>query len=306
MIDPKLVTFLTLCKVKSFTKASELLYVTQPSVTHHIKTLEKYYNVKLLTSTNKNFALTKEGELLYTYALNLASFDAEFERIMADASKNVKRLLFSATPATSKAYLLPILSNFKEAHQDLICTININFFDTICEDILHGKIDFAIVDNTFPKKRFNAISLLKTKLIMAVGKNHPLAQIKKINFEKMLKENFILDLVGTGKRDFLTSNLKLKNHDITEFENIIEINDPNLTISMVKKGLGASVFYEAEIEDEIKNGSLIPIEITDIKDSIEFNLIYSKYHFDEENVKKIATEFQKIYRECNYLKYMSS
>jgi DNA-binding transcriptional LysR family regulator len=46
MIDTKLITFMKLCETKSYTKTAETLYITQPSVTHHIKALEKNYNIK--------------------------------------------------------------------------------------------------------------------------------------------------------------------------------------------------------------------------------------------------------------------
>ena len=54
MIDPKFLTFLSLCETRNYTKTAELLYVTQPSVTNHIKTLEKLYDIKLFTSNFKS------------------------------------------------------------------------------------------------------------------------------------------------------------------------------------------------------------------------------------------------------------
>ena len=53
MLDTRLVTFLTLCQTKSFTKTAEKLHITQPAVSHHIKYLEGYYHTKLYTYTNR-------------------------------------------------------------------------------------------------------------------------------------------------------------------------------------------------------------------------------------------------------------
>ena len=64
MIDTKLLTFIKLCETKSFTKTAEQLYITQPSVTNHIKTLEKNHSIKLFVPNDKNFELTEQGKIL--------------------------------------------------------------------------------------------------------------------------------------------------------------------------------------------------------------------------------------------------
>ena len=87
---------------------------------------------------------------------------------------------------------------------------------------------------------------------------------------------------------------------------MIEINCPKTIIEMVIEGGFASFFYESEIQEEIKSGKLIPIEIIEIKNSIDFYLIYYKNHLSSKKINSIAEEFIKLYNEFNYLKYTSS
>ena len=110
MIDPKFLTFLSLCETRNYTKTAELLYVTQPSVTNHIKTLEKLYDIKLFTSNTKNFKLTPEGELLYKYVLQLKAMDAQFERMLSATGNQKEYLTFSVTKNINNGFLKYLLS----------------------------------------------------------------------------------------------------------------------------------------------------------------------------------------------------
>ena len=71
MIDLKLKTFLEVARLKNFTKAADILCITQPAVSQHIKSLEDFYGVKLLKKTGREMQLTEEGRILYHNVLKL-------------------------------------------------------------------------------------------------------------------------------------------------------------------------------------------------------------------------------------------
>ena len=306
MIDPKFLTFLSLCETRNYTKTAELLYVTQPSVTNHIKTLEKLYDIKLFTSNTKNFKLTPEGELLYKYVLQLKAMDAQFERMLSATGNQKEYLTFSVTKNINNGFLKYLLSRWTKENPNLNYSLLIKEYEDILEDLNQGLIDFAIIDNRFTKKNFHSVQLHNTNMVLAVNKKHPLAKMKKVSFDILAKENIILDVKGTGKRDFLESELKLHNRNIKELANLIEINCPKTTIDMVISGGFASVFYKSEIQDEIKSGKLIPIEIAEVTNYVDFCLIYNKNHLSSKIIDNIADNFKKLYNEINYLKYTSS
>ena len=306
MIDSKFLTFLSLCETRNYTKTAELLYVTQPSVTNHIKSLEKIYNIKLFTSNTKNFKLTPEGELLYKYVLQLKALDAQFDRILAATESKKDQITFSVTKNIVNGYLKYVLSNWSKNNKDINYCLNVKEYEEILEELNQGLIDFAIIDNRFNKKNYQVIQLHKTSLVLAVNKKHPLAKFSKVSFDQLTKERIVLDIKGTGKRDFLESELKLHNRSIKDLTNLIEINCPKTICDLVKTSEFVSVFYRSEIEDEIKSGKLIPIEIVEVNNFIDFSLIFNKNHLSTKFIEKIAQDFSKLYNEVNYLKYTSS
>lgn len=74
MMDSKLTTFINVAKLKSYTRAAELLNLTQPAVTQHIKQLEEYNELKLIKKKGRQISLTEEGELLFK---NAKEFEAK-------------------------------------------------------------------------------------------------------------------------------------------------------------------------------------------------------------------------------------
>ena len=306
MIDPKFLTFLSLCETRNYTKTAELLYVTQPSVTNHIKSLEKNYNVKLFTSNTKNFQLTPEGKLLYNYVIQLKAADAQFERMLSAVVNEKEHFTFSVTKNINNSFLKYILAKWTQDNDNLSYCLNVKEAEEIFNELNQGIIDFAIIDNRFGIKNYHVIQLQKTKLILAVNKKHPLAKHKKISFDLLANEKVILDICGTGKRDFLENELKIHNRTIKELTGLIEINCPKTIVDMVVLGGFASFFYESEIADEIKSGKLVPIEINEVINNVDFCLIYNKNNLTGKNIEKIGQDFIKYYNEINYLKYTSS
>ena len=306
MIDVRFITFISLCETRNYTKTAELLYVTQPTVTHHIKSIEKSYDIKLFTSNHKNFQLTPEGELLYKYVLQLQSFDAQFERILHASEKEKEVVTFAATAASNNGFLKYILSSWTSSRKDLLYQFNISTYSQITESLRVGLIDFAIIDNNYSKRTYNAISLLNTRLVLGVNKKHPLAKKKSVCSDDLINTRLILDVNGNNKRDFFDNELKQKNRNVKDLKNVLEINCPKTTLEMVLKGDCASVFYVSEIENEIKSGKIVPIDIVESNNNVEFSLIYNKNHLSCKLIEKIAEEFVKIYKEINYLQYTSS
>ena len=113
MIDTRLVTFITLMEEKSYTNAAKKLYITQPAVTHHIKSLEHEYEITLF-SNSKSFELTPAGKILLDYAKNV---QIEAERLKNNLTKKDSNTLSIGLTAMVSDVL--VNTNFFEALKKL-------------------------------------------------------------------------------------------------------------------------------------------------------------------------------------------
>lgn len=116
MIDPKLITFINVAKLKSYTRAAELLNLTQPAVTQHIKMLEEYYGVKLIGRRGRQIFLTDAGEMLLKYAKELEANSLIFGRVLTNKASAVKRYNIGATLTIGEFVLPRLLGEYRRTH----------------------------------------------------------------------------------------------------------------------------------------------------------------------------------------------
>ena len=96
MDDPRLLTLLTLVKVKNYTRTAERLFITQPAVTHHIKSLENQYDIQIFTNS-RTFELSKQGAILVEYARRMINQARVLESAIADSLLLKKTLNLAIT-----------------------------------------------------------------------------------------------------------------------------------------------------------------------------------------------------------------
>ena len=104
-MDPKLLTFLTLCRTMNYRRAADELHLTQPAVTKQIQALEAQYGVKLFSYDERKLRKTAQGEILERYAIELQYNDAELTRLLAEKPKTLLRI--GATKSIGDYILIP-------------------------------------------------------------------------------------------------------------------------------------------------------------------------------------------------------
>lgn len=93
MLDNKTETLIAVAEQKNFTKAAEVLSLTQPAVSHQISQLEHSLRRKAVQPRKGELTLTQEGEIAVRYARMLTSMDQKMQMEIADSKRNIKKLL---------------------------------------------------------------------------------------------------------------------------------------------------------------------------------------------------------------------
>jgi DNA-binding transcriptional LysR family regulator len=285
--------FDTVTKAKSFSKAASLLYLSQPAVSKHIKSMEEYYGIKLFERTNQGVTLTSAGQTVYDYCKKILNVHDELESEI-DKHLDIKNLnLTIGASVTPGEYLLPCtVWTFKDKHPQINIKLKINDTNKIVEKVLKDEVDIGIVEGNIPPK-----SNLKTEKIM----------YDKLKFiappDKYKKDTFTLDELkemplvllhedfGIRQKfnQFLAEN-NLKSEDlniITEMGSITSIK------SAVEAGLGISVVSHSSIKREAYQGTIKKINIKNkFEDKLKIKIKLA--HQDRKDPPKIITRFIKF------------
>lgn len=267
MIDSRIETFLTLCKVMNYRKTAELLNMTQPAVTQQIHFLEEQYGCKLFHYDKRTLTMTKEAELLRKYAENVLYQEKKLKSELT--MHEGIHLSIGATKTIGEYVIANHISGFLSDPKNSMNVIVENT-DTLLSALSAGDIDFALVEGYFDRSKYASRLYRKEPFVGLCGKYHPFAG-HTVSFDQIWKENLILREAGSGTRDILEQLLTEKNRSLTEFQRITTINNFGLITKLLETNNCITFAYRAVGEN---NDALAEFHVKGWNISREFNYVY--------------------------------
>ncbi len=276
MIDTRLITFLTIADTGSFTKAAELLNLTQPAVSQQVKYLEVYYDVKLIRKIGRNIKMTEEGILLCEYIRKMQAMERSMKNHIHNQSSLVKRYKLGATK-TIGSYVAPdLLGGYKKLFSSTEVIMEVaNTKDTF-RKLLNREIDLALVEGPFDKTKYEHVLLQEDELVAAFSCHHPLCVKEEVSLQDVLKEHLIFREQGSGTREIMENYLLSKGYGAEDWHVFMEIGDITAIKSLIRWNLGYSFISKAAVQTEVAEGSIHIVPIKDFYIKRGFYFVWGK------------------------------
>ncbi|MEK4385484.1 LysR family transcriptional regulator [Solibacillus sp. FSL W7-1464] len=254
-------SFIAVAEEGSFRAAAEKLYISQPSITVHMKLLEEHLQVQLFHREHTKVKISVIGEKYYPIAKNLvAQIEASTNEIHLESLNPVVPLIVSVSPALLYTNLLEQIHNFIELHPQF--NVEIVMEDQVqLENAIRGqRIDVALGLHKFTYKEFHSERIDRSPLRLVYSSKLKLAE-KQLDLQ--LKELFDEHQLYVGYLNEHTPVVEwLKNeYDIKKFN---KINDVIFAIKLIKEGLGIGLLPESLIAEEIEADLLRVVDIGSI------------------------------------------
>ena len=280
-MDIKLETFVAVAEIKSFTKASEILNITQPAVSQHIKFLEDYYGVAFIKKSGKIIKLTEEGKILYKYAKELNKIYINLEQEFRNKD-SINKIYHVGASMTIGGYILPyILADYKNCYKNIDILLQVNNTEEIIQKLLNRKIDLALIEGNFDKEKFKYTKYKTDELVLAVSYLHEFAKHKSINVEDILKGKLILREKGSGTREIFENKISELGYDLKDFKPYMELGSISAIKSLIEANLGYSILSKETVKKEVALGKIKIVPIKGLKIFRDFNFIYLKESNEE-------------------------
>lgn len=274
MEDHKLKVFCTVAETKSFSKASEIIHLTQPAVSLQIQALEELYETKLFDRSSSSVKLTKTGETLYKYAKQILSLYSDAEKIIGDMTGLVKGSISVGASTTIGNHLLPIIvSEFKKTRPKIKLHMRVGNTKRIIELLNSGNIDFGIVEGEIAKQKIKNEVLLSDELCVIVPAYHMWAKKKDISIFELPKEPFILREEGSGTRQVIEKYLADHGITVQSMKIALILGSTEAIKEAVENGLGVSIVSKWAARKETRYGTLKLLSIKEEKMMRDFTLI---------------------------------
>ncbi|MCS7307868.1 MAG: LysR family transcriptional regulator [Aquificaceae bacterium] len=291
MIDiSKLKTFVAVADLGSFSKASEILYITQPAVTQQIKALERIVGAKLFQRHGGRIVLTDEGKRIYQISKSLLSDYENLMEEMAKIKKDFKDTLLLGVSTTLSEYKVPeLLVEFHQQLPNISIRVLVDNSQHIEEALSSGVLNIGVIERE-PSDRFNSIKWFMDEIVFFTHPSHPFASKGEIEPEELYDADLIFREVSSGTRKVVKEELERLGVIFERLNIKIEINCGRSIISMVKKGYGCSFLSKGILESAIQDGSVVPVKIKGFNAIRWYYIIYS----ENERLTYLANRFMKF------------
>jgi len=254
---------------KSFTRAAEVLYLSQPSLSKQIKTLEKNLDTSLINRESNKISLTKNGKIFLQYSERILALCEESCRALIDLKNGDRGNLTIGASQTIGTYLMPrVLALFAQSYPQINLKVQVNSTRIVAKNIMDREIDLAIVGGDVPnelKKKLTVEPFVEDELTLIISKLHPFAKKKKINKNDLYHLNFITLNSNSTIRKFVDSVLKHNNIETKQLKIVMQLNSIEGIKTAVSLGLGAAFVSSSAIEKEVELEKIVVVKIDNIK-----------------------------------------
>lgn len=277
MEDHKLKVFCMVAETKSFSKASEIIHLTQPAVSLLVQAIEEIYETKLFDRASNTVTLTPAGEMLYKYAKEILNLYAAAEKNIGEITGFVKGSISVGASSTIGNYLLPgVIAAFRKTHPKIKIHLLVGNTKRVVEFLNAGNIDIGLVEGDVAGQKMVVDKLVSDELAMIVPPVHPLAKKRNISIFEITKEPFIFREEGSGTRQVIEKYLG--KYSITPQNMMISmvLGSTEAIKESVENGIGIAIVSRWAVRKEVKYGTLKPLSFKEEKMLRDFSLIFQK------------------------------
>ena len=242
----------------SFSRAAELLHITQSAVSQRVKFLEEHYGQQLIDRSGATLAATEAGRLVLARAREMLALEAGLREELKRFG-NAKRLSFCCTPTFGMAFLPAVLNDFMRRHSDMA---DFKFVFQQPHQSLKGlqerQYDLAVIEHCdeIDLSAFERCPLADDELVFvsAPALGLPAGELP---LEVLLRQRIYARRDGCSSKELLRRNLDRAGYSFDHFQGLVVSDDLQLTIQSVLGGGGISFISSNLVAGHLQSGSLL-------------------------------------------------
>jgi DNA-binding transcriptional LysR family regulator len=255
----------TFCKVAetgSFSRAGEAIYLTQPTVSGHIASLEQEVGLKLFDRLGRRVALTNGGQVLYRYAKEILRLRDEAVNAIYEFSHLLKgRITIGGSTIPGEYFLPKVMGRFQTEAPDITISLVIADSQQIIDMLRAGDIEVGVVGMLFDGEGIDAYLLFRDRVIICAPARHPLASRGEISWEALRAAPLLIRERGSGTRKAFERHVAAAGLRMDDFRIAGEMGSSTAVKEGVKADLGVGIISDLAVRDEIEGGSITEVHV---------------------------------------------
>lgn len=249
-----LIVFYYVASEESITAAADKLCLTQPTVTYHIRSLERNVGLKLLDIKRQRIFLTQAGAGLFKYVREIYQQMTSAERYLENLKEASLRVGIATTFSTCAA---SAASAFEKLYPRVRLIIRSSSSYEVVEDVLNSQVDLGVVvsmDYGNPKLKSIKLSS-RQKLVLVASASSSIAQRERLEYVNLCGYPLILGPETSATRQIILKKLRVGGCAMPS-PIIVEVNSSEWGINLVENGEGVGLHHIMSVERAIAEGRL--------------------------------------------------
>ena len=292
----QLESFAAVVKCNSFTKAAEKLYISQPTISTHIRALEEELNTRLILRTTKSIEVTPEGRKLYDYAENILQLR---NRMMDECAGGVQKILHLAASTIPSAYILPeVLPAYGAYNPDNYFVIHQSDSKSVIDGIQDGLFDVGLVGMDAQRENLTCQDFCLDEMVLIAPVNERFLdyQDRQVSAVEILRqEPVILREKGSGSRKSVESFMEERGISEEQLNITARLNDPEAIKNLVAGGFGVSIVSRRAARNFIQEKRLLAFDLPGNAGVRKLYVVHRADRAEDKRVKEFVSFLLRHY-----------
>jgi DNA-binding transcriptional LysR family regulator len=265
--------FLTVARERSFSRAAQKLFRTQPAVSIAIRKLEESVGEPLFSRGARSGQLTDAGKLLASYAERMLNLRQEITRAMSDLRSGQRGELSLGVNESSIHALLPALARYRQLYPDVHLAVRRTFSRDIPSELLNYRLDLGVASFVPQEQPLAAVRIFRDELTFVVSPRHRLARKGRVDISDLGSEMFIAHIVDSPYRNRVIQ-LFAKHHVPLEMRT--ELPTIESIKRFVQMDMGVAIVPRMCVLWEIEQAWLVEVKIKQLRMPRDLYLLYRR------------------------------
>ncbi|HEY9720629.1 MAG TPA: LysR substrate-binding domain-containing protein [Oscillatoriaceae cyanobacterium] len=290
----QLKTFVIAADELNFTRAAEILHLTQPAVSQQIKELENFFGVPLFERRGRQVQLSVGGERLRPYARHILSQVDEARSLLSELGGRTYGKLLVGSGNTVGIYLLPqLLGDFQREYPDVVISLKVAETSEVVEMLSHGELDLALLEESPNESRLRHLTrvpFLRDELVLvappaklAVSGQNPGATI---SVDELYDLPIIMRQPTSRTRQLIWSRMSDAGVDIERLRVTLEFGNTEAIKQAAMAGLGCGWISTLAVRKELASGLLRVVNVEGLSIQRQLWLVVQQTRYLPERVKR--------------------
>ncbi len=279
MADRRLQVFHAVAKQLSFTRAAEVLFMTQPAVTFQIKQLEEHFNTRLFDRGHGRISLTPAGDIVLEYADKILGLSSELDVRLAEMTGQIGGPLLVGASNTIAEFMLPsVLGAFRSKYPTVKPRLVVGNSETIETRVAEHTLDIGMIESTSHLPNLHSETCCEDELQVICSPAFAFAKMRELTPEQLMRHPYISREPGSGTREFTDDYLRKAGVSTDAANVVMELGSPEALKGVVETGIGYAIVSKVSVAKEEQLGTLVAIPLSP-RLTRELSMVYPKEKF---------------------------